>query len=654
MAVVEMNKISLIGLNKDKDNIIHSLMKMGVCEVIGAHDKLSSEKWEGLVAADGDMEGVGSLDADIERIGLVLDSIEKYHVRKRGMFEFKRCVARTELDEVLNRRGKLEELVDSVMIYNERLSALKAEKNRKVSLIASLEPWQSLQIPLEITSTRTCKISIGVIPFSHSSDAFAGDLEGQAEAAHVELLNSDREQSYFLVIYHNKAQEAVMKVWKNYGFSKVVFKDLKGTAQDNIKEAAAVIQSIDKEYGEVEAAICALESERPQLEVLYDYLVLQRDKKKALGKLVKTEKTFMLEGWIPEEMGEQIKAGLEKRWDCLINIAKPEEGEEFPILLSNKGVGSAVESVTGMYGLPHYKEIDPNSIMGPFFVLFFGLMLSDAGYGIVMMLAAAFMIWKLKEGDGKKKFFKLMLYCGASTMLWGALFGGWFGIEAFSRHPIWFSPVEDPEELLRWSLLFGVIHIYTGIGVRAVNLIRSKKYADIIFDVVIWYIFFTGFILFVLPYTPKVNAQEVAGLVEAGKYLLAAGGVLLILTQGRKQKNIFMKIVSGFSSLYDLIGFMSDVLSYSRLLALGLATSVIASIVNEMGAMGGLDSVFKVAGFVVILLVGHTFNFAINALGAYVHASRLQYIEFFGKFYKGGGTSFEPLRVDTKYVELKD
>jgi V/A-type H+-transporting ATPase subunit I len=270
-----------------------------------------------------------------------------------------------------------------------------------------------------------------------------------------------------------------------------------------------------------------------------------------------------------------------------------------------------------------------------------------------MALVSLFAFKKFHFDQDKQKFFKLMLYCGISTTFWGALFGSWFGSEFLSKYVIWFNPVEDPEELLRWSLLFGVIHVYVGLAVRGANLFRSKKYIDIFFDVFLWYIFFTGFVLFVLPYIPKSEPEKLGDLVQLGKYLLMIGGIMIVLTQGRKQKNIFMKLISGVGSLYELISFMSDVLSYSRLLALGLATSVIASIINQVCQMAGLDTAIKVIIFIVVATVGHIFNFAINALGAYVHSSRLQYIEFFGKFYEGGGVAFDPLKINTKYIKLK-
>ena len=206
--------------------------------------------------------------------------------------------------------------------------------------------------------------------------------------------------------------------------------------------------------------------------------------------------------------------------------------------------------------------------------------------------------------------------------------------------------------MLSWSLLFGIIHIYAGFALKAANLIREKKYLDALFDVGFVYVFYTGAVLCLLPYIPAINAGKAAPLVNTGKYMLVIGGVLLILTQGRSKKNIFSKLAGGLFSLYDVVGFLSDVLSYSRLLALGLATSIIASIINEISFMFDFPIVLKIILAVAILLVGHTVNFGINALGAYVHSCRLQYLEFFGKFFTGGGQAFSPLKINTKYTKL--
>lgn len=651
MAIVKMNKISLIGLELDKERILGNLMKLGVVEVTDSDEKMSSDEWKELVSIDGDSESVSQLDTQIDRVFAIISYLDKFDKRKKPLFSSKRDINASALSMVLQNEDKLWSVINEINQYDETLSNLKSEKNKNSNLILSLKPWEALDIPLDLTSTDSSSVLIGVVPQMADTDKIKHDLYDNVAESYCEVVGKDKEQSYLLIIYLSSKEEDTANVLKQYGFSKVAFKELSGTVKHNMNQASKTIEKIDKDIEDIEKKIASYASYKDDFEVLHDYLSIERERKSVLENLLKTDKVFMLEGWLPENSSEQVKTFLEKSSDCFIEITKPGEDEEFPVLLANKALPSSVESITNMYSVPNSKELDPNTIMAPFFILFFGLMLSDGGYGAIMVILSGIILKKFKLEEGTKKFMKLMFYSGISTMLWGLLFGGWFGIPNIPA--LWFNPVEDPELLLSYSLLFGVVHIYVGLGVRGANLIRDKKYLDAVFDVLFWYVLFTGFILFVLPYIPKVDPESVTGLVNLGKYLMVIGAALLILTQGRDKKNIFAKLLGGVSSLYDLVSFMSDVLSYSRLLALGLATSVIASIVNQMATMFGFNNILKVIAVIAILAFGHTFNFAINALGAYVHSCRLQYIEFFGKFYKGGGTSFEPFKAKTKYINLK-
>jgi V/A-type H+-transporting ATPase subunit I len=288
--------------------------------------------------------------------------------------------------------------------------------------------------------------------------------------------------------------------------------------------------------------------------------------------------------------------------------------------------------------------------MGPFYCFFFGMMVSDAAYGLVIALITGIILKKYKLEGTLAKMIKLFFFCGLSTLLWGSMFGGWFGdilpVVTGGRiniPPIWFNPLDDPMKLLIWSMIFGGIHLFTAMGIKAYMLIRDGKPFDAIFDVGSWYILLIGLPLLLLGGT----------LAQVGKYMAIIGAAMLILTQGRNDKNIIKRLLSGVLSLYDVTGYLSDVLSYSRLLALGLGTGVIASVINTLGTLFG----FNVLGIIVLVIVfigGHTFNIAINALGAYVHSSRLQYVEFFGKFYEGGGKRFEPFKRNSKYITLND
>ena len=268
-----------------------------------------------------------------------------------------------------------------------------------------------------------------------------------------------------------------------------------------------------------------------------------------------------------------------------------------------------------------------------------------------------------------KKSLKLFFYCGLSTLVWGILFGGYFGnivdivSEKFFGHTVtvpalWFVPLNDPMKLLVYSLLFGVIHLFVGLGIKGYLCLKDKKYMDFFCDVVLWFMLLVGLILMLLPSDifASIAQTEIVFphvLNRAAQLLAAAGAVGIVLMSGRDNRNPALRLALGAYDLYNITGWLSDVLSYSRLLALGLATGVIASVINQMGSMLP-DNVIGVVFFILIFLVGHAMNLAINLLGAYVHTNRLQFVEFFGKFYEGGGRPFNPFKENTKYTEVKE
>jgi V/A-type H+-transporting ATPase subunit I len=291
--------------------------------------------------------------------------------------------------------------------------------------------------------------------------------------------------------------------------------------------------------------------------------------------------------------------------------------------------------ITEQYSLPNSRGIDPNLIMAPFFVMFFGMMVSDAGYGIVLALSTAIALLVLKPQGGMGKMLGLLCLGGVSTFIWGAIFGGWFGV---NLKPLWFNPLDNPLQMLIFCLILGVIQLYVGIGLQAYKNIREGKYLDALFDQGLWYIFLSGLMMMALP-----------PLAVIGKFMAIGGALGLVATQGRTEKGIVKKLINGVLSLYNVTGFLGDVLSYSRLFALGLATGVIGTVVNAMSSMLGGSFIGNIL-MVFFMIFGHTFNIAINVLGAYVHSSRLQYVEFFGKFFEGDGKPFVPFKTLSKYT----
>ena len=313
--------------------------------------------------------------------------------------------------------------------------------------------------------------------------------------------------------------------------------------------------------------------------------------------------------------------------------------------------------------------------MSFFYVFLFGLMLSDAAYGLIMFLGCFFVLKKFPRMEqSMKKAIKMFMYCGISTLIWGILFGGYFGdaIDVVARtffhvdvpegglvKALWFVPLNDPMRMLMYSMAFGVIHLFTGLAMKGYMLLKDKKIMDFFCDVVLWYVFLIGLILMLLPSPIFASISQIppetfpAFVGTAGKVLTIVGALGLLFMSGRANKNFGLRLALGAYDLYNVTGWLSDVLSYSRLLALGLATGVIASVINQMGSMVG-DGILGAIVFILVFIIGHAMNMAINILGAYVHTNRLQFVEFFGKFYEGGGKPFNPFKLNMKYVDIKE
>ncbi len=442
------------------------------------------------------------------------------------------------------------------------------------------------------------------------------------------------------------------------------------------------ILALDKEKAEQKAGILKLENSMESLTPWMDLHVpmnyggtaddyrVRAEKYEVLGKLPQSERAFFITGYAPAKDTGRIEESLTKAFTCVIDIEGIKEDEESPTLLSNNSFSASMEGIVESYGLPKRGEFDPTTIMSFFYVFFFGMMLSDAAYGAIIAAACFVLLKKFpRMSRGMYQSIKMFMYCGISTLIWGILFGGYFGniVDIVSQKffgttitvpALWFIPLNDPMKLLMYSMLFGMIHLFVGLGIKGYMCLKEKKILDFFCDVVLWFMLLIGLILMLLPSEIFSSISQIqivfpdaVNLVAKG--LAIAGAVGILLMSGRDKKNPALRLALGAYDLYNITGWLSDVLSYSRLLALGLATGVIASVINQMGSMLP-NNIAGVILFLVIFVIGHTLNLAINLLGAYVHTNRLQFVEFFGKFYEGGGRAFHPFAPDTKYVDVKE
>ena len=656
MAVVEMRKLTVIGLNSSRNPFIHELMHLGVVEINSQEGVVSDEDWMPDSFRTRTSAAVSRLEADIIRVSTALEAIGKYDTAKKPLLITRKEMGRSEFTALLNATQTETELnVDKAVFAYKNITDGQNEINRLRSLIAGLQPWLRLDIPLEMNETEFACVVYGTTGAkTDSGQLMAAVLEGTPSAI-VQEVSADKQQKYFSIICLKEEKDALYEALRPFNFSAVSMADQKGTPAEATHHYEKEIEAIEAKIAENEKVLAALSTARKNIEFLYDSLVMRRDRARIVGDMLSTDAVFYFDGWMPAKAQPEIEALL-KEYEFFYDIQIPEEEEEVPVLLHNSSVATPFEAVTNMYSLPSRKDIDPTTILAPFYFIFFGMLLSDAAYGIILSVLCAFVLKKYKPEGTIYKMFKMFFYCGISTFIWGALFGGWFGNfftvaaatlfgKEFVINPIWFNPMDNPMKLLIFSLILGAIHLFVGMGIQAYMSIRDGHPIDAICDIGLWYVLLIGLVLF------GVGGSVAPALASAGKVMSIVGVVGILLTGGRKKKGIFGKITGGLGSLYGITNYLSDILSYSRLLALGLATGVVAQVINTLGSLAGGGVVGAIL-LTVALVFGTIFNLAINALGAFVHSCRLQYVEFFGKFYTGGGREFRPFERKTKYIKI--
>lgn len=656
MAVVEMRKLTVIGLNSSRNPFIHELMHLGVVEINSQEGVVSDEDWMPDIFRTSNSADVSRLEADIIRVSTALEAIGKYDTAKKPLLITRKEMGRSEFTALLNATQTETEMnADKAVFAYKNITDGQNEINRLRSLIAGLQPWLKLDIPLEMNETEFACVIYGTTGAkTDSGQLMAAVLEG-APSAIVQEVSADKQQKYFSIICLKEEKDALYEALRPFNFSAVSMADQKGTPAEAIHHYEKEIEAIEAKIAENEKVLAALSTARKNIEFLYDSLVMRRDRARIVGDMLSTDAVFYFDGWMPAKAQPEIEALL-KEYEFFYDIQIPEEEEEVPVLLHNSSVATPFEAVTNMYSLPSRKDIDPTTILAPFYFIFFGMMLSDAAYGIILSALCAFVLKKYKPEGTIYKMFKMFFYCGISTFIWGALFGGWFGnfftvaaATLFGKelviNPIWFNPMDNPMKLLIFSLILGAIHLFVGMGIQAYMSVRDGHPVDAICDIGLWYVLLIGLVLF------GVGGSVAPALASAGKIMSIVGVVGILLTGGRKKKGIIGKITGGLGSLYGITNYLSDILSYSRLLALGLATGVVAQVINTLGSLAGGGVVGAIL-LTVALVFGTIFNLAINALGAFVHSCRLQYVEFFGKFYTGGGREFRPFERKTKYIKI--
>ena len=644
MSIVKMKRLRLIALARDRDELLSSLLHAGCVEVSEPPADLADP----LLRRD--KARVAEAKSELAELKQALSVLRRQAPQKEGLLTPRQVVRERDLLD----HGAMAAALEKARTVNDHAKAAgqcSARETRLNAELQSLRPWEACDLPLNEAGTRCVAVLLGTVPSAVDFDAMAGAVSEAAEASQVTLLSADGQQQCLEVLVHRSQEGAALEALRSYGFSLPQFKDASGTARDNVRRLEEEMEAVRAQRQAELDAIRAMGPETGALKLCVDQVQQVLATEETKERILAGGSILCLDGWVDEPNVSKLEQAL-AAFDCAWELTDPapEEYPKVPVKLQNGPLTRCMNMVTEMYALPVYGTVDPNPLMAPFFILFYGIMMADMGYGLLMVLGAVFMIKKMRTRGGMRNFAELLFYCGISTFVLGAITGGFFGdfltqlVSIISPGtefalPALFTPMNDTIAILGGSLVLGFIQIITGQIVSFVEKTRKGHLMDAIWDEGTWWVLYLAVGLLAL------GVGNIAGY----PVVLIIGIVMLAVGSTRNAKG-FGKIGSFVGAVYNgVTGIFSDVMSYARLMALMLSGSIIASVFNTLGGITG-----NVFFFLLISMLGNTLNFALNLLGCYVHDLRLQCLEFFGKFYQDGGKPFRPLAIHTKYVDIKE
>lgn len=603
----------------------------------------------------------------LEQVNKALSIVKKYRPEKKSPTSF--LEPRKEFDfasfALLSKRfEKIFPECEKINGYEELISDCRQNIIKYQAEIDELTPWEKADMPMKCEKLKHMAYITGSFRKSLGEEELNGIVASQLEKdiqVQFCVVQVDTSMTCVTAVARNEDIDAVENVLRNAGFVRA--------PECPDENAACAIRRIKEKIGEAqklidthEEKLCSCFDKREEIEFAKDFLCVSGDRLKESEKMPSGTHLFYIKGYAAQRDAERIKETLEEKYSSAVAVSEPQPDEDVPVILSNNFFAAPLEGITGMYSLPGKNDPDPTGIMAFFYYFFFGMMLSDAGYGLLMVIATGIVLLKGKKIESKLRNTCLMyFFCGLSTVFWGAMYGSWFGDminvvrTEFLGLPevrlyIWLEPVNSLMELMVYCFLFGLVHLFTGVAVKAVTDWKNGDKLAAFCDSVPTYLSILG----IAPIFFGLFTDVPPIMTKIGTPVLIVGLILVVLTGGRDAKSVGGKLGGGLYEVYNLIGgYLGDVLSYARLLALGLSTGVIAEVMNMLGVLPQ-NKFLKLAMFIVVSVVGHVANFAINVIGAYVHTNRLQYVEFFGKFYEGGGRAFVPFKAQTEYYKFKE
>lgn len=701
MAVQQMQRVNIYALRNERKKILEFIQRQGFVEL------------ENKISEDDDVffkEDISSKKLSFEKnTALASEAItilKEFSTKKSSMLSAlngRQEITTAQYNDFSIKHDNVLEDINHIIDIFKKISEKEAELLKLETQRETLLTWKDLDISINFDGTKSTSFLIGSLQgewtrdlilesiynfdkpndesVSSVSKIVANDelnsneqipIHNEQFDVHLEIISSTKEQVCILAVVMKENKDLLLERLRNIGFN---FPDssLSKIPKEKIDEIDLLTEEIKKEIENIKKELRSSDDKAEEFKFLQDYNTMRADKYEAIGQLLQTNSMFVLSGYLTLENAKGLMEKISAKFEAFVEFEDPSDEDDVPTVLKNNGFSNPLEGTIESFGTPSRSEIDPTMIMSLFYYVLFGLMLSDAAYGAIMVIACAtgLIKYKNKLELPMKKTLKMYLFCGISTVFWGVMFGSYFGdlldiisegffnVKQIVIPPLWFFPAQEPMRMLAFSMLFGLIHLLTGLTIKLFNILRSKDYIAIIYDVFFWYMLIIGSVVALMSVDIFTNTLGLTFILPSSVGAIAGivaviGAVGIIATNGRESRNPFKRFLKGLYALYGITGYLSDVLSYSRLLALGLATGVICTVINKMAAMTIGVPIAGPIIFAVIIIFGHIFNIGINLLGAYVHTTRLQYVEFFGKFYDGSGRKFQPLKINTKYFKFKE
>lgn len=645
MAIVDMSKFYLLAFKEKRESLLKELQKFKYVHLVDSGNDFSKED----LSAVSRSEELIDIDDYLNKSKYVIERLEKIEDKKPALEALKEGKKHFTYEEIKNRARKFNfsQIYKEISSIIDEIEKKEAENQEILNKVSELLPYKAIDLPLEdLKLTKFSKIYLGTIPQRYKENF--EELLKENDSVYFNVLHTDKNYAYYLIICHKSDDEDVIDAFRKMGFTLVNFKE-KGTINENInslrERKSQNLDSIDTLNKELKNYLKYLDD----FKIYYEYQSNEKLKVISSEKFLRTKNLDLIEGYVPSKFLKSFEEAIQLICGDDYYLYKKEadrNSHEVPIMLKNNKFVGPFEMLTEMYSMPKYNEIDPTPFFAPFYFIFAGIMIGDLGYGLLVFIGSLLALKFFNLDKATKRFMTFFNYLSISAMIFGLVFGSFFG--GIIPLPTLINPAEDIMEMLMLSLLLGGVHIFFALGIKAYMDIRDNKPKDAFYDVGLWYMALIGAIGYGLSKAVSMNPIVVKILF----YAMIIAMVGIVLTGGRSEKTTLAKFGWGVYALYGISSYIGDFVSYLRLMALVLSGSFIGLAVNMIAGMLFGSSIIGKLFAIVIFLVFQAFNCFLCYLSAYVHTARLTYVEMFNKFYEGGGVPFKKMVEDSKYFNI--